>query len=68
MNVDVKFKVETVTDKFFIEALCIPTISARLSNQNSQYVLSKNYLHLQGLSIANIKFRCGFISWARFLL
>ena len=56
MNVDVKFKVETVTDKIFIEALCIPTISARLSNQNSQYILSKNYLHLQGLSIANSKF------------
>ena len=57
MNVDVvEFKVETVTDKIFIEALCIPTISAGLSNQNSQYVLSKNYLHLQGLSIVNSKF------------
>ena len=57
MNVDVvKFKVEMVTDKIFKEALCIPTISARLSNQNSQYVLSQNYLHLQGLSIANSKF------------
>ena len=54
MNVDVvKFKVETVTDKIFMEALCFPTTSARLSNQNSQYVLSENYPHLQGLSIAN---------------
>ena len=42
MNVVVvKFKVDTVTDKIFMEALCIPTISARLSNQNSQYVYLK---------------------------
>ena len=41
MNADVvKFKVETVTDKIFMEALCIPTISAQLSNQNRQCVLS----------------------------
>ena len=61
MNVDVvKFKVETVTDKIFMEALCIPTISARLSNQNSQYVLSQNYPHLQGLSIANSSSKTSF--------
>ena len=53
MNVDVvKFRVETVKDKIFMEA-CIPTISAQLSYQNSQYVLSQNYPDLQGLSIAN---------------
>ena len=41
MNVDVvQFKVETITDETFMEALCIPTISAQFSNQNSQYVLS----------------------------
>ena len=35
MNVvAVKFKVEMVTDKIFMEALCIPTISTWLSNQN----------------------------------
>ena len=35
MNVDVvKFKFESVTDKIFMEVLCIPTISAQLSNQN----------------------------------
>ena len=40
MNVDVvKLKVETVTDKIFMEALCIPTISARVSNQNSMFYL-----------------------------
>ena len=40
MNVEVvKFKVETVTDKIFMEALCIPTISARVSNQNSMFYL-----------------------------
>ena len=61
MNVDVvKFKLETVTDKIFMEALCIPTISARLSNQNSQYVLSQNYPHLQGLSIANSSSKTSF--------
>ena len=61
MNVDVvKLKVETVTDKIFMEALCIPTISARLSNQNSQYVLSQNYPHLQGLSIANSSSKTSF--------
>ena len=61
INVDVvKFKVETVTDKIFMEALCIPTISARLSNQNSQYVLSQNYPHLQGLSIANSNSKTSF--------
>ena len=61
INVDVvKFKVETVTDKIFMEALCIPTISARLSNQNSQYVLSQNYPHLQGLSIANSSSKTSF--------
>ena len=44
MNVDViKFKVETVKDKVFMEVLCIPTISALLNNQNSQYALSQNY-------------------------
>ena len=54
MNVDiVRFKVETVTDEIFMEALCIPTISAQLSNQNNQYVLSQNYTHLQDLNIAN---------------
>ena len=37
MNVDVaKFNIETVTDKIIMEALCIPTISARLINQDSQ--------------------------------
>ena len=41
MNADVvKFKVETVTDKTFMEALCIPTISAQLSTHNRQCVLS----------------------------
>ena len=61
MNVDVvKFKVETVTDEIFMEALCIPTISAQLSNQNSQYVLSQNYLHLQGLNIANSNSKTSF--------
>ena len=61
MNVHVlKIKVETVTDKIFMEALCIPTISARLSNQNSQYVLSQNYPHLQGLSIANSSSKTSF--------
>ena len=54
MNVvAVKFKVETVTDKIFMEALCILTISSQLSNQDSQYVLSQNYPHLQGLNIAS---------------
>ena len=33
--------------------LCIPTISAQLSNQNGQYALSQNYHHLQGLNIAS---------------
>ena len=61
MNVVVvKFKVDTVTDKIFMEALCIPTISARLSNQNSQYVLTQNYPHLQGLSIANSSSKTSF--------
>ena len=61
MNVDVvKFKVETVTDKIFMGALCIPTISAWLSNQNSQYVFSQNYPHLQGLSIANSSSKTSF--------
>ena len=61
INADVvKFKVETVTDKIFMEALCIPTISARLSNQNSQCVLSQNYPHLQGLSIANSSSKTSF--------
>ena len=54
------WKVETVTDKFFMEALCIPTISVRLSNQNRQYVLSQNYPHLQGLSIANSRSKTSF--------
>ena len=36
-----------------MEALYVPTISAQLSNQNSQYVLSQNYPHIQGLNIAN---------------
>ena len=61
MNVDVvKFKVEPVTDEIFMEALCIPTISAQLSNQNSQYVLSQNYPHLQGLNIANSNSKTSF--------
>ena len=61
MNLDVvKFKVETVTDKIFMEALCIPAISTQLGNQNSQYVLSQNYPHLQGLSIANSSFKTSF--------
>ena len=56
MNVGiVKFKFETVTDEIFMEVLCIPTISAQLSNQNNQYVLSQNYPHLQGLNIATPK-------------
>ena len=47
MNVHVlKIKVETVTDKIFMEALGIPIINFLLSNQNSQYVLSQSYLHL----------------------
>ena len=47
MNVDVlKIKVETVTDKIFMEALGIPIINFQLSNQNSQYFLSQSYLHL----------------------
>ena len=47
MNVHVlKIKVETVTDKIFMEALCIPIINFQLSNQNSQYFLSQSYLHL----------------------
>ena len=56
MNVDVvKFKVETVADKTFMEALYIPTISARLSNQNSQYVyvFKLRMFMFQGLRIAN---------------
>ena len=53
MNVDVeKFRTETVKNKIFMEA-CISTISAQLSYQNSQYVLSQNYPELQALSIAN---------------
>ena len=54
-NVDgVKFKVKTVTDKILMEALCIPKSSTQLSsNQNSQYVLSQSYPHLQGLNIVN---------------
>ena len=40
MNIEVvKFKVEMVTDKIFMEALCIPTISTWLSNQNSMFYL-----------------------------
>ena len=47
MNVHVlKIKVETVTDKIFMETLDIPIINFQLSNQNSQYVLSQSYLHL----------------------
>ena len=47
MNVHVlKIKVETVTDKIFMEALGISIINFQLSNQNSQYVLSQSYLHL----------------------
>ena len=46
MNVDaVKFKVEPVTGKIFMEALCIPTVSSQLSNQDSLYVFSQNYPH-----------------------
>ena len=40
----VKFKVETVKDEIFMEALCIPTISTQLSNQNGHYVLSQKNL------------------------
>ena len=36
---------------------CIPTISAPLNDQNSQYVLSQNYPHL---NIANNSFRISF--------
>ena len=43
-----------------MEALCIPRISARLSNQNNQYVLSQNHPHLQGLSIANSSSKTSF--------
>ena len=54
MNADaVKFKIETVADKIFMEALYVPTISAQPSDQNGQYVLSQNYPNLQGLNIAN---------------
>ena len=46
MDVDgVKFKVKTVKDKIIMEVLCIPRISAQVSTQNSQYVLSENYSH-----------------------
>ena len=39
MNVDVvNLKYKKVTDKIFMEALCIPRISAQVSNQNSQYI------------------------------
>ena len=40
--------------------LCILTISAKLSNQNSQYVLPQNYLHLRGLNIANSNSKASF--------
>ena len=40
-----------------MEALHIPTISAQLSNQNSQYVLSQNYPHL---NIANSSSKTSF--------
>ena len=43
-----------------MEALCIPTISTQLSNQNSQYILSQNYPHLQGLNITNSSFKTSF--------
>ena len=61
MNLDVvKFKVETVADKIFMEALCIPTISAQFSYQKSWYVLFQNYPHLEGLVIANSSFKTSF--------
>ena len=40
--------------------LCIPTISTQLSNQSSQYVLSQNYPHLQGLNIASSNSKTSF--------
>ena len=46
MDVDgVKFKVKTVKDKIIMGVLCIPRISAQVSTQNGQYVLSENYSH-----------------------
>ena len=37
MNAEVvKLEVKTVIDKIFMEALCIPTTTTQLSNQNSQ--------------------------------
>ena len=40
--------------------LCVLTISAQLSNQNSQYVLPQNYPHLLGLNIANSNSKASF--------
>ena len=48
-----KFKVKMVTGKIFVEALCISTITAQISNQKSQHVLSQNYPQLHGLNIEN---------------
>ena len=42
-----KLRIQTLfTQIFFL------TIRAQLTNQNSEYVLSQNYPHLQGLNIA----------------
>ena len=43
-----------------METLCIPTISTQLTNQNSQYVLSQNYPHLQHLTTANSNSKSSF--------
>ena len=61
MNVQiVKCEVEMITDKIFIEALCIPKINSQLSNQKGRYILYKYYPHLQGLNIANSSSKTSF--------
>ena len=43
-----------------METLCIPTISAQHSNQNSQYMLFHNYPHLQNLNVSNSSSKTSF--------
>ena len=49
-----------VTDKIFMETLCIPKINGQLSNQKGRYILYKYYPHLQGLNIANSSSKTSF--------